>query len=81
MTQSTQQKNKMMKLTLEERVKKAVENTQHDNTPYTTKIDEQHDANFYSYSGLVEDVINELEDEGIENPTDAQIEEFVGQMI
>jgi len=34
-----------------------------------------------SYSGLADDVINALYDEGIYNPTNKQIEDFVFQMF
>jgi len=67
------------KMTLKEKIWKAINEAIHDSTGYTDDYD---GFTHQSYSGLADDVENELFEEGYEDDAPMSVvEDFVGQMI
>lgn len=65
-------------MSLRQRIYKAINDTPHDEDQYTSFDGCQ---SYSTYSGLADQVEEELDNEGINNPTDNQIYEMVGDCI
>jgi len=67
-------------MTLKQKIKKAISNTQHNDTPYTDNYD---GFTHWTYSGLVCEVIDALYEDGHEGDDIPQsvVDDYVFQMI